>query len=156
MLLLRVGKYKSLWEEPNPLSDIIEAEFTDENGNPDLALSVYRIEVGDVVRAFVEHFAAPRLRPPNSRTSVDLSNGPAKVKPDPVPGTFEFIKEAHCELLFHDSTQLETFVALVRSEIAHRGYRVTGAQVKAYVRARLAADDPEWVPYVAANPSWNL
>lgn len=156
MLLLRIGKYKSLWEASNPITDIVEAEFTNENGAPDLALSVYKIEAADVVRAFVEHAANRKLRPPKGRTNVDLAGSPAELRPDPIAGHFSLIRESHCELLFSDAAQLTEFVTRVRAEISQRAHSVSSADVKSFVRGRLAAQEPEWVSYVAGNPAWNL
>ena len=156
MLLLRVGMYKSLWEEPNPISDIVEKEFCDENAQPDLRLSIYEVESTEVIRCFAEHTAAAKLKPPNGRTHVDMSGAPAELHQDPLEGPFALVRTAHCELVFQDSGSLTAFLALVRTEFGQRGRRTTGAEVKSYVRARIAANDPEWVTFVAANPSWDL
>lgn len=48
VLLLRIGKRKTTWEDPHSLEDILELEFCKSNGAPDLELSVYEVAVVDV------------------------------------------------------------------------------------------------------------
>ncbi len=154
MLLLRIGRDKTLWEATNSIEMIIESAFSDEHGKPELAVSVYQIGLHEVVRAFVEHAAAAELNPPNGKPCVDMTNALARVNPDPLPGPFALVRSSHCELIFRDATELTGVLLRIREEVATRLHKVTSADVKAYVRGQLAAGDTEWLAYAATHPKW--
>jgi hypothetical protein len=134
---------------------LLEAEFF-VDGTPDLNLSVYDVSPSQVVRTFAEHNASAGNLPPTGRTNVDLSGAPAHIVVDELRGPFSLINSAHRELRFSDADSLREFVRYVRSDLDARAHPVQSRELKAFVRERLAAGDPEWTSFVEGQPRWKL
>jgi hypothetical protein len=143
-LLLRIAKRMAVWER-NDLQEIIETEFEETTGLPDLKPSVYEIESpGLALRTFTEHAASARLDPPRSGRVIDFGN-PPNTK---TLGTsyFQFTREGHRELGFKNTEELREFLTAVIKNPEAR-YPIEKGAALAYARDRIAAEDPEWLSY---------
>jgi hypothetical protein len=140
--LIRFAKRLSSWEPAISDDDLLDTEFRDRSGRPDLRPSVYAIDPADVVKAFAEH--STTREPPSSTGGVDLG-GTGRSVADTLGETgFAFTMEAHREIELASRDDLLALVREVRGSLAERTYPVTRDQVRAYVRARLALGDQEW------------
>jgi hypothetical protein len=145
-----------MWEDENPIEDIIETEFTDDDGALDLNLSVYQVRLVDVVRIFAEYNASAGNNLPTGKTNVDLAKGPGELVADGSNSVFALVASSHCELRFTEGATLRDFVGLVRREIATRGHKVSTGQLKTFVREQLAANDQAWVAHEKSEKSWGI
>lgn len=128
-------------------NEFISVEFADEQ-----VLSVYEITRADAVRAFAEHCASAGLDPPRGGFGFDVTDfGPAQAVA--APGSFKFIDDAHRDLTLKDRAALEAMADAIQKDLGRR-IEITKAEVRAYVRAMKAAQDPEWMKFFANNPKW--
>lgn len=151
LLLLRIARRKTSWEEKDPIA-IYQAEFEDKNGEPDLSPSVYEVQVSDVVRIATEHCAGSNLRDVPSRQHVDLQKFYSGT-PRRVPSNnqwFHFAREAHCELPFNSRDEL----ILMLGQVCERGcvrYPVTRENVKEFLGRQREEKDPEWLRFFSQH-----
>jgi len=152
-MLLRIGKRKTSCELTDA-SEFCRVELSTRFGEPDLRLSVYEIEAGDVARAHAEHYAAANLDPPRGALDFDMG-GLYQGKPrsgDAGIG-FSFTWEAHRELWFRREQELQHFARGLLAEIDSRSIRVTKDEMKRYVGRCVAEGDDEWLSYFASAPN---
>jgi hypothetical protein len=143
-LLVRFAKRKTPWEECDP-EQIRESEFKDRNGEGyDLRPSVYDIAPSEVVRTFAEHAAAAPIDPPGSALAIDLHGVPFAIGSEPGKPTFAFTCAQHRELVLASKEDVDQVIASALANGANGRIPVPKADVYAYARGRLSANDEEW------------
>jgi hypothetical protein len=130
------------WEPAISDDELLDTEFRDKSGQPDLRPSVYAIDPVDVVQAFAEH--STMREPPSSTRGVDLGGTGRPVAETPGETGFALTMEAHREIELVSRDDLLGLVRDVRGSIDERSHMVTRDQARAYVRERLAMGDQEW------------
>ena len=145
---LRIGKNQSAWED-GTVDELLKLAFCKKTGEPDLSLSVYLVEPSRIDQARVEHLASETLPLITITTSdLDLSD---LAEPVPTPGrtAFKFTRdEAHAEFHLESEKQLREIIEKVKSEPSRRLRRDRDA-LMAYIVAREADGDPEWLALLA-------
>ena len=157
VLLLRVTKRKSSWEDAVGFDESFRTEFRAKDGSFDLNLSVYEIDDYDerVIQTYAEHAAGLGLNPPRGATNLDLSYPERPVVKTPGTSIFQFTKHAHRELPFIDKQELEGFARRLYDEVCIRSRKTTKQQLREYVRSRVAVnEDTEWIAHCNAHPKW--
>lgn len=131
---------------------VMESEFLDRDGNPDLQLSVYEFSndgiQGLVIQVHCEH-AASANADPKGAWHIDVEGCYEKapsVKPD---GFFAFSRQAHRELIFSSKDDLLQFSACLMQNHEARTQIVERNELCDYVSKKLAERDEEWLRYYA-------
>jgi len=153
-LLLRVAKRRTAWESVADLDLLLKTEFRTKDGSPDLTVSVYEIDRGDVLRAIVEHSAGVGLAPPRGGLGIDMASDRTTVT---TPGEthFAFTEAAHRELRFIDETDLRLFLEqTIVPTLSGRTLIVTKQQIKDFVKWRRDENDLEWMAFLQDHPRW--
>jgi hypothetical protein len=157
MRLVRIVQRRASWEDGTSFDDFFQTEFCD-GGAPDLELSVYDTEPPQRLQVYAEYCAGVRGGRPGTGAVVLLDDGhpssKVMVKPSDVP--FAFLSETHRELVHPSGKELQELAAKVRVEKSSRYEEIKTPEVKAYVRARKEARDPEWLAVIATNERWDL
>ena len=159
-MLLRIGCSQAALEElathddEATLLNVCERLFPDRNGGPHLDLnpSVYELDGPEqVTQAHAEHAGAARL---DFKTLIHLDLNGLGPPPVRTPGTgrFVFTRERHREIHVENRDALVDLMRRVRQAGGGCKHKVTRAQLREYVRQRLAAGDPEWVECCAEQP----
>lgn len=151
MLALRVGRRRTSWESGD-IDTIVRAEFWSD-GAVELAVSVYVVNVDDVLRTVTEHCAGLGC---NTRgfPNLNLEAGRELVQ-TPGETNFEFTAAAHRELVFTDESDLRTFlVDTVIPDVATRTHTVQRQEMRDFARGRRDAGDLEWVAFFERKPRW--
>lgn len=154
MILLRIVRRRTLWESCD-IQEVYEAEFRTKQGAPDLNLSVFEIEdlPATVVQAHAEHCASAGLDPPSrGARNADV----AGLMHDPVVtcegmSRFAFTRNAHREVQFANADALLEMVTRLVDQRDQRRRDVVVGEIRAYVRDRLGAADPEWIAFRASS-----
>lgn len=156
-MLVRFAKRRTAWEPNVTLTELLEVEFKQKNGQVDLCPSTYRIDPHQLVQAYAEHAASAPISPPSSPPAlgIDAQNTLFRATPCAGKSRFAFTRDAHHEVILGDRADLERFVELLRAEASSRCHAIAKADVLAYVRGRLAAVDPEWQQVADdGRPDW--
>lgn len=137
--------------------DFYRTEFRGSKGAPDLELSVYEIDETQITQIVAEsHAVAPhRERPRRTKHHFNVK-GLEPRAPVSTPGvdSFALLRSAHHEIHFENEAELQVFAAQLLREMEERKRTVGGHDVKKFLAERLAAEDPEWQPFMAATPVW--
>lgn len=151
---LRMARRKTSLEEKNCV-EFFNAEFLDDNGQPELDASVYALDTGKsrATQIYAEHAANAGLDPPKPRFHFDVSGiFEDQILHAPLPKSFfEYIKNAHHEYQLSDAAQLTELCDRILRESDTRGCPVSKADLQSYVYQRLAAEDPEWKNYCSQH-----
>jgi hypothetical protein len=156
-VLLRIGKKRHTSSEVIP-SEFCDAEFQDyETGGLDRTISVYGVETPALVQAHTEHFAGAGLDP-KGRPDFDLEGLSVAVVSDPLGDwPFATTATAHHEIRCRSDQEVKDLASWLFIALRERTREVTTVQMRAYVRAAVAAGDPEWTAYLdlaGVKPSW--
>jgi hypothetical protein len=148
-VLYRIFAYRASAAAVTP-EDLFDKEFKHE---PEEALSTYEIERQNSVQTHIEHYAASHCDPPRSGDGVDCSSLPWETNPQDPGGPFKALREAHRLVRTTSEVDRRTFAGQVwemlqRPQTAF--VRVSKDEMRAYVHARKAAGDPEWLSFLAA------
>jgi hypothetical protein len=142
-LLLRIGRRRSFIPT---LDEFLQVEFTARSGGRDLHPSVYEIGPDEVIQAYAEHVASFLVNPPRGAKNWDVGDAGGTLVVTEGGTRFAFTRNAHRELGFPDEAALARFVQCVYEESRERGrHDVSRVELEAYVRARRAASDREWL-----------
>lgn len=148
-MLLRLLRRKTLFESSDP-REVIQAEFTDDSGDPDLNLSVFEIDycLNNAVRVRAEQTAGNELNPSN-RSSIDLSGiRHWQIQITPTENTlfnFSYASESHRELTFQNEMELHELAEVLLKESQARKIDITKKDVIEYAREKYLSQDNEWV-----------
>jgi len=148
-MLIRFARQRGLWELSSA-AEILQAGFRDKAGDPDLRVSVYKIEPAHCVQAFAEHSAGAGLDPPRGGCGVDLGGLPPRSE-QIAPGEtgFAFTQDAHREIPLNDADELLALIESARAGLDQRAHEIPDEKLREYVASRFDANDPEWVEFAA-------
>lgn len=158
--LLRVAKRRTSWELETSFEDALRAEFRTKAGEWDLCLSVYEVQPSRhvIIRTHAEHAAGARMDPPRGGALINLARETQQADQSviAVPNTspFSFTRNAHREIHFPSTADLQSFAKYIFLDIEQRRHRTGKDELRNYVSDRISSSDPEWVEYCAANPKW--
>ena len=161
--IVRMAKRRTAWESAST-DELIQAEFLDRHGGLDLRPSVYVFEAHDVqakhelvVRLRAEHAVSLMKSPNAAGPHVDFE-GVTPRPPEFSEGTtrFSLANRVHHEVVLDDQAELHAMLSAARADLANRLLPVSRDEVLDYARARLAAEDPEWVAVLneGSKPEW--
>lgn len=156
-MLMRIGRRRSAWEEPD-IVDVCIAAFPDPGGGPglDLSPSVYALDnAGQVVQADAEHCASLDLNL-RSMVHVNLAGAIPATGTVSTPGdsSFEFTRSRHREIPLNSEADLHEIVRKVKADLVQRRYEVQKTQLRDYVQSKMRAMDAEWTALCTQNPRW--
>lgn len=150
-LLLRALRRKTSLEAQT-VEDLVRQEFL-RAGAPDLEVSVYEVENGEVTQATAEHAAS--FTAPGDRVSISMTPPDGAELSYEEGGTcFTFTRERHRSILLFDAAELSAMVAAVFPHMATRVRRTSRSDLGKYVAGRLTAGDSEWVQLCAEKSDW--
>lgn len=156
--VLRLGKRRSSWESTNP-AEIAAVEFRDRRRDRlDLKPSVYLLDSSDrdrVVQVRAEH-SASFMSPPPAQGTLEWDAGglhSGELRLSEGATRFTYSRTCHAELIFENEEQLVALVASLLADRTGRAIPVSRESVLAYIDARVAASDDEWLAIVGAEGS---
>ena len=127
-------------------------------GRPDLELSVYDVEDNQesLCRIIAEHHAiAPDQERPRTKRHFHVSGlEPRAPQPNPLPGPFTFLRDAHGEIRFEDEGELRALAMGVHGELAERGRTIERPAVREFLTGVLRVGNPEWRAFLESTPTW--
>jgi len=152
MPLVRIGKRRAVWDEPDP-DEIAKTEFRNKDGSLDLRPSVYEVDgsgtmpaMGQVVRVHAEHTVSLISPPRGDGDDVVVDGcGNPTVHASAGDTQFDFANARHRELYFETDEDLVEFVRQVLATLPARRVQVSRGQLFAYIASRVDMNDPEWV-----------
>ena len=154
-LRLRVLKRHTSLEVP--FEEFFKAELYNRNGQPDVNLSVFDIEIDSLVRTHAEYVVS--FLDPSSKKRGGLSLNACNGDFDPTPSPadrvlFTYSRTRHIELRFLRESELRAWAEQLHREVSDRQQSASAREVIEYGRERLGAEDEEWVQACEAKPKW--
>jgi hypothetical protein len=144
-MLIRFAKRVSHWEEPNlPPEEFQRGEFRDDDGNPDLRVSVYEFDDAALAIQARAEFCSSLNLGLERALGVDASNTDFNHTQTPGIGLFQFLRSTHREIVLPDDAALSRFIGTLRSELESRSVKISKAELKRYIQTKFAAGDKEW------------
>ena len=150
-LLLRIWWRKTALE--GSLQDIIDAEFSNRDGTPDLSPSLYAISAAELVQVVTEHYAGNGADTVKNESGghLDVSSIiTGLVQSTPGNEWFSRANQAHRELSLADISALKMLVSKLSACARHPFSR---NDAKAYIRQRVENDDAEWSDFLEWHPN---
>lgn len=149
-MLLRVFRRRA--RDYDSDEEFCETEFHNSDGTPDLKPSAYEVDEDLRVRATTEHVASFWGSPATVR-AADIADLVGEASPERGTTEFQFTREVHREVRLPNRAALVSFAAALRAD-AHRYDLpdVPKADLRRYIRARLAEEDKEWVAWLGQAP----
>lgn len=142
MLLRALRRKTSL--EVTSVDQLLQLEFV-RDGRPDLEVSVYEVEDGEITQATAEH-AASFLANPGTRTGLVVDQpDSADLIADKGKTEFRFTQDRHRSIVFFDEDELRAMLAGVFPAAAKRSRTCTRSDLGKYVADCLVVLDPEWL-----------
>lgn len=146
-MLLRSGRQRHTSGEVSA-DKFCDVEFQDaDSGGLELVVSVYWIEIAQLVQCHTEHYAGAGLDP-KSRPGLDLEGLAPHVERAPRPWPFALTGSAHCNAKFTSETDVRTMALSLHADLAQRSHDVPKDVMRTYVRHALAGRDPEWTAFL--------
>jgi hypothetical protein len=145
---LRCFRYRASLKLSDAKS-LLDAEFRDENGHPDLEVSVFDIAEDQCCEVMLKRHAAIGNDPPRYACGVDLSSLGRDVYPEPEQFPFQVLNTTHGVLRFKDEADLLAFVTKVVDALAGNTLPIVDRskqQLRAYLGS--SVDDPEWKSFL--------
>ena len=136
------------------MDQLERVEFRRQDGEPDLRVSTYLLDhANQAVRACAEHMAAIPLDPPRITRGIDCDDSGRSLQQTPGSSAmFEFIRDAHREIVLANRSELHLFISLLRArDSGRRRCDVSADEIKAYGKALVALQDPEWLVAVGGG-----
>lgn len=157
MILLRIRKRRSSFDEQD-FEDTYIAEFCNQQtGQPDQHLSVFFVEdtAPVTIQVQAEYAASLKNDPPRNFTGIDLAGiGGHTILETDGAMRFVFTTKAHRELEFATGSAVREFAAAVCQQVALRRRESTPPDVKAYVLSKYDSGDVEWTTVCESKPKW--
>lgn len=149
-MIVRFAKRRTAWESTSAY-EIAEAEFRKKDGSTDLFPSVYDIQLNELTRAFAEHAAAAPIEVQSSSIGIELKSDKLAIRKTSGSAKFQFIHDAHCEILVKDTQHLIAIIEdFLKERIIHD---IKKADVVRYAEQRIQCQDAEWKCVVEESPS---
>jgi hypothetical protein len=158
-ILLRCLERRSSLERGENALDpesFLELEFKDENGRPDLEVSVFQIEADQWCSVCLQKMAAAGADPPRCAGGVDVTPVRSDYEDAKEEQAFRLIGDAHKVMRFADESELRTFVEALSLGM-HAGVCAIFSHKKDSLRNWLheQKEDPEWRAFLSnASEGW--
>ena len=151
-MIVRFAKRRSAWESTSAL-EIVDVEFRRTDGSYDLVPSVYKLQVGDLIRALAEHAASAPIEIPTASHGIEFTSNTLEMRKTPGSKKFEFICNHHYEILAQDKEGLIKIVADFLGNKVRTIHNISKSDVIGYAQQRMRCQDPEWKRVVEESPN---
>lgn len=151
--------YKFLTADTAPDADsLYEAEFVDNDGNPDKQPSVYMITEVAVPQTHAEHAANAKTDPPRQKAGINVEPTGEPTFPESNGAQFKHLATSHRILRFQTDEELKRFVYSL-FELKQSGQaqciKHPKATIQGYVKDRVERKDCEWIAFLdTASSEW--
>jgi hypothetical protein len=153
--LIRILKRRSSYSLTT-LEELIDVEFLDDQGKPDLSLSVFRIDpLEHRVQVLTEQLVGNGMSPQHRAAfKLDALSGWTDEQDTPTTNKhydFPFSSRAHRELQFDSADEVQnlaaTFLVLAQAvdETRLKLPDTKEKEMRAHARERFSQDDPDWL-----------